>query len=248
MRLQVEESRVMPRGSRPAAAVLPLLALLASLAGCGSLGHLGQLGAGTHNPPAKTFTVTARVTTVVINGGAGSIDVTGSGGGTILVSQQASYSKTPPAVTHVVSGTTLTLSYTCPAELVCGVAYNVQVPRGTAVRASTGEGSITLSSLAGPVSARTGAGLITATGLSSRTADLRSSAGGIVAAFTAAPDSVHASTNVGPISLTVPGTVPYKIDTHTYVGTSVVTVPKSAASPHVISASSDLGSVTISPS
>lgn len=248
MRLQVEESRAMPRGSRPAAAVLPLLALLAlpaSLAGCGTL---GQFGAGAHNPPAKTFTVTARVTTVVINGGAGSIDVTGSGRGTILVSQQASYSKTPPAVTHAVSGTTLTLSYTCPAELVCGVAYSVQVPRGVAVRAATAAGAITLSSLTGPVSARTSAGLITATGLGSRTADLKSNAGGIVATFSAAPDSVHASTNVGPITLNVPSSAAYKIDTHTYVGTSTVTVPRNAASPHVISASSDLGSVTIGPS
>lgn len=245
MRLQVEESRVMPRGSRPTVAVLPLLALLASLAGCGAL---GQLGAGAHDPPVKAFTVTARVTTVVINGGAGGIDVTGGDRATILVSQQASYSKTPPAVAHAVSGTTLTLSYTCPAELVCGVAYDVRVPRGVAVRASTAAGAITLSSLAGPVSARTSAGLITATGLSSRAADLKSSAGGIVATFSAAPDSVTASTNVGPITLNVPSSAAYRIDTHTYVGTSTVTVPRNAASPHVISASSDLGSVTIGPS
>ena len=59
---------------------------------------------------------------------------------------------------------------------------------------------------------------------------------------------MHASTNVGPISLTVPGFAAYQVSTHAYVGSSTVTVPKSAASPHVISASSDLGSITISPS
>ena len=90
--------------------------------------------------------------------------------------------------------------------------------------------------------------LITAISLSSPTATLKSKAGGIDATFSAAPSSVHASTNVGPITLAVPGSAAYQIDTHAYVGSSTVTVPKNPASPHVISASSDLGSITISPS
>ena len=115
------------------------------LAGCHPLPQLGT----THNPPAKVYTVTARVTTVVIKGGSGSIDVTGGSRGTIGVSEAALYGKTPPAVTHVISGTTLTLSYTCPSEFVCGVSYDVQVPRGVAVRVSTAAGPITLTSQPG---------------------------------------------------------------------------------------------------
>jgi hypothetical protein len=236
----------MPRGSRPAAiGCVIACVVLPSLAGCGSL---RQIGAGAHAGPATTFTVTARVTTLVVHGGTGSITVTGTGRSTILVSQRASYSKTAPAATHVVSGTTLTLGYTCPAQLVCGMAYDVQVPRGVEVRADATAGAITLISLAGSVTAQTSAGLISATRLSSRTAELKSKAGGIDAAFTAAPGSVHASTNVGPITINVPGSASYQIQTHTYVGTSTVTVPKDAASPHAITASSDLGSITISPS
>ena len=215
------------------------------LAGCHPV---PQLGSATHNPPAHVYTVTGRVTTLVVKGGSGSIDVTGGNRGTIGVSEATSYGKTPPAVTHVISGTTLTLSYTCPAEFVCAVSYDVQVPRGVAVQVSTAAGPITLTTLAGPVSAQTSAGLITAISLSSPTATLKSNAGGIDAMFAAAPSSVHASTNVGPISLTVPGSAAYQVSTHAYVGSSTVTVPKSAASPHVISASSDLGSITISPS
>ena len=218
---------------------------IAALAGCGGL---SQIGAGTHHPPATAFTVTARVTTLVVKGGAGSIDITGSARAAIGVSQQASYTKTAPATRHVVSGTTLTLSYSCPAQFACGVSYDIQVPRGVAVQVSSAAGAITLTSLAGPVSAQTTAGLITATGLASLTADLKSDAGGIDADFTAAPGSVRASTHVGPISISVPGSASYSIDTHTYVGSSTVTVPKSPASAHAISASSDLGSITISPS
>ena len=236
----------MLRGSRPAAiGCVIACAVIPSLAGCGSL---RQIGAGAHAGPATTVTVTAPVTTLIVKGGTGSITVTGSGRKTILVSQRASYSKTPPAGTHVVSGTTLTLGYTCPAQLVCGMAYDVQVPRGVAVRAVTSAGAITLTSLAGPVTAQTTAGLISATGLSAPTAELKSNAGGINASFTAAPGSVHASTNVGPITISVPGSASYQIQTHTYVGTSTVTVPKDAASAHTITASSDLGSITISPS
>ena len=234
-------------GSRVAAVIGACCGAAAPLvlAGCHPI---TQLGTSTHNPPAQVYTVTARVTTLVIKGGSGSINVTGSNRGTIAVSQHASYGKTPPTATHVISGTTLTLSYTCPSEFVCGVSYDVQVPRGVAVTVSTAAGPITLMSLAGPVSAQTSAGLITAIGLSSPTAALKSNAGGIDATFSAAPSSVHATTNVGPISLAVPGSAAYQINTHAYIGSSTVTVPKSAASPHVISASSDLGSITISPS
>lgn len=218
--------------------------MLAALAGCGAL---KQVGAGAHTGTAKSFTISAHITTVVIEGGASSITVTGSDRTTIAVSQQPSYSKTPPATSRGVAGTTLTLSYRCPSELICGVAYDVQVPRGVAVRASTLAGAITLTSLSADVTAQTDAGLITANDLGAATVRLKSDAGGIIAVFSAAPSSVSASTNIGSISITLPGAESYQVHTHTYVGSSRVTVHKNAASPYVITASSDLGSITISP-
>jgi len=219
----------------------------AALPVVGGCGALKQVGAGAHNAAAQTFTITGHVTTVVIDGGASSVSVTGSDRGTIGVSQQASYSKTPPLTSRRVAGTTLTLSYSCKAELVCGVEYAVQVPRGVAVRASTRAGAITLTSVTGDVSAQTDAGVIIANDLGSATVELKSNAGGIIAAFSAVPGSIRASTNIGAISITVPGVVAYQIHTHTYVGSSTVSVRKNPASPHVITASSDLGSITISP-
>ena len=227
------------------AGVLALLACAPLLAGCGAL---GKIGAGSHNPPASVFTVSTRVTAVVIDGGSGSIDVTGSSRSTVSVSQQASYSGKPSAAAHVLRGTTLTLSYKCPSELVCGVSYNVQVPAGVAVSVATGTGSVTLTSLAGTVSARADAGLITAVALRSATASFKSNAGGVVATFSAAPRSLTAATNVGPIALTVPGSVGYRLSTHTVVGSSTITVRRSSSPAHSISASSDLGSISVSPS
>ena len=229
---------------RPAAVGVTALAVLPLLVGCGALGNLG---APSHSPPAKSFTVSGAISAVVIHGGSGSIDVTGSSRSTVSVSQQVSYSKTPPNATHSLHAGTLTISYSCPIELVCGVTYDVQVPRGVAVTVSAGTGSITLTSLNGTVSARAGAGLITADGLRSATASFTSNAGGIIASFTAAPRSLTANTNVGPITLTVPGSAAYRISTHTIVGSATVTVHRSGSSAHSISARSDLGSITIDP-
>jgi hypothetical protein len=238
-----ERLSALPRGT--AAAVLALLALLPLLAGCGAL---GKIGAGPHNPPAKEFTVAARVTSVVIHGGSGAVDVTGTSGPVVTVSQQASYSSTAPATTHVLRGSTLTVSYTCPTELLCGVSYDVQVPRDVAVSVSTSAGSVTLTSLAGTVSAKATAGLITAVDLRCGVASFNSNAGGVIATFSAVPRSLTASTNVGPITLTVPGSAAYKVSTHTVVGTSTITVRRGASSAYSISARSDLGSISISPS
>jgi len=225
--------------------VLALLAVFPLVAGCGAL---GKVGASAHNPPAASFTVSARVTAVVINGGAGSVDVTGSARSTVSVSQQATYTDTPPKATHVLHGTTLTVSYTCPAQIVCSMSYQVQVPRDVAVSVSTGAGAVTLTSLAGALSAHASAGLITADDLRSPAATFKTNAGGVIATFSAAPRSLTATTNVGPITLTVPGSVAYRLNTHTFVGTSTVTVPRSSSPAHTISASSDLGSISINPS
>lgn len=226
-------------------AVSALLGAAPLLAGCGAL---GKVGAGSHNPPANAFTVSARVTAVVIDGGTGSIDVTGSSRSTVSVSQQVTYSSKPPSATHALHGTTLTVSYTCPTELVCAVSYEVQVPGGVAVSVSASTGAVTLTSLAGPVTARADAGLITAVDLRSPVTSFKSNAGGVIATFSVAPRSLTATTNVGPITLTVPGSVPYKVAAHTVVGTSTVTVRRSASSGHSISASSDVGSISVNPS
>lgn len=235
--------KVRARGGFPRlCAVAALLTALPLVAGCGAL---GKIGGGAHHPPPQVFTVSARVTAVVITGGSGSVDVTGSSRSTVSVSQQASYTGKPPSATHVLRGTTLTLSYTCPAQIVCGMAYDVQVPRATAVTVGTGAGAVTLTSLAGPVTARADAGLITGVDLRSAVASFKSNAGGVVAAFSVAPGSLTAATTVGPITLTVPGSVAYRLSTHTVVGTSTVTVRRGGGSAHSISASSDLGSISV---
>jgi hypothetical protein len=75
----------------------------------------------------------------------------------------------------------------------------------------------------------------------------KSDPGGVIATFSVAPASLTATTNVGPITLTVPGSVAYRLNTHTFVGNSTVTVRRGSSPAHTISASSDLGSISINP-
>ena len=242
-------SRIAVLGAAVGAAVLLTAgcsSISSSLKGVGT--SLKQVGAGSHSAPPKTYTVPAPVTSVTVNT-SGNITVTGtSGSGPVTVTESASYSTTPPATTHKVSGSALTLGYTCKTELLCGVDYDIKVPRGTAVHAEGREGTVTLTSLAGPVTAQTVTGLISTSGLSSPSAVLKSGAGGIDATFAAPPVSVRATTDAGSIVLSMPGSAAYQVNADAVVGVSNVSVRRAAGSAHVITAHSDLGGITISPS
>lgn len=231
------------------AAGAAVAAVAGGAAGCSSFrSSLKQVGAGVHNSPPKTYTITARVTSLTVDT-AGSVTVTGTGGrGPVTVRESLSYSKTPPVTRRAVAGSALTLGYTCKTQLICKVSYDITVPRGTAVHAKGREGSVTLTSLSGPVTARTVTGLISATGLASPSAVLTSSVGGINAAFTAPPAAVKTSTHAGTITIAVPGSDLYQVSAHATVGVTTVKVHRAAASPHAIAAHSDLGDITISPS
>jgi hypothetical protein len=248
--------------------------LLSSLAGLGILGCLALTGChvdvhagspvkisgdastspdsgisvpGTHKS-ATVYRITSPVSTVVVISHVGNITVTGGSGSSTSVTEQATYSKTRPETTRTISGKTLTVTYTCPTQLVCAVAYAVQVPRGVTVRAQASAGAVTLSDLAGNVTATAKVGIIYATGLSGSSVSLTADGGGISASFTAAPATLRAVARVGTVDLHVPGTVSYKVSADAHVGHADVAVRQSSSSGHVITAITDVGSIKVSTS
>ena len=149
-------------------------------------------------------------------------------------------------MTRTLAGKTLMLGYQCPDESLCSASYDIQVPRGVAVRVSSGTGEIRLSSLAGTVTAKSGTGLIVAAGLTSRTASFTTNLGEIDAVFATAPVTVHVTTNLGAINLRVPGTVSYDVNAPPgELGSAIITVPQSSSSRHVIDATCNMGSLLI---
>jgi hypothetical protein len=114
-----------------------------------------------------------------------------------------------------------------------------------AVTATAAEGSIGLNALTGPVAARTSQGQIDAVGLAGKTVALSSAQGDIDALFWAPPGLVTAATGEGSVVIRLPSTVTYQVFATCQVGSTSVTVPQSGNSPHVVNASTDVGSVTV---
>lgn len=112
---------------------------------------------------------------------------------------------------------------------------------------SANVGGITLGSVSGPVEATGHAVSIRGQDVSSPRAVLHSSAGSIDVAFSAAPAAVTATLDIGSVTLHVPGSVPYNVTTNVRVGSAHISVTRSPASPHAITANTRAGWVTIEP-
>jgi hypothetical protein len=199
---------------------------------------------GTHTS-VRGYAVSADVGTLVVNGKIGDVTVVGSHRSGIEVVAQSAYSSTEPAITRSVSGTTLTVGYTCAVQIACGVAFVIAVPSDTAVHATTDTGAIRLNGLSGPVTAKSYAGFVDGSGLTARTASFTTDAGGIDVTFTSPPGDVTAGTKAGGITIRVPGTVRYDVTANSIVGHVTVSVPRSATAPRTINATTDVGSVSV---
>jgi hypothetical protein len=182
---------------------------------------------------------------VIVISHLGNITVTGGSGPDTSVTEQLTYSSTPPVTTRTLSGGRLTLTYHCRAELICGVAYQVRMPRTAAVQVTAGAGTIRLAGLAGRVTAKADVGRISATGLAGASVSLTTGVGGISAAFAATPVMIQALTRIGAITLSVPDSVSYRVSADARVGKATVSIPQSPSSAHAITATTDIGTILI---
>jgi hypothetical protein len=213
----------------------------------------------------NSYTIRSRMTSLVVTNQAGDVNITGGSSDAISVTEHISFHGTAPATTHRTAGGALSLDSNCPVAETCTVRYSITAPRATTVRVTDGAGAVTLgslgghvtvhvnagrislNSLAGPVDATTSAGSITGQHLLAASASLHVSAGGINVTFTAPTSSITATTDVGAITLRVPGTVQYNVTASATVGNVHVAVSRSSAAAHRITASTKTGSITIEP-
>jgi hypothetical protein len=241
-----------------AAVVLTGSVAVAALAGCSA-------GVGGLQHRTKNYTVSGQVRTLVVDAHVGGVHITGGASAKVSVTEHISFRDTAPVTTHRAAAGTLTLGSSCPAQDACSVGYDITVPRSVTVRVDDNVGTISLESLSGQVTAHSDvgdiemgsvsgpieiaghAGSILGQHVSSAHVNLRMSAGRIEVTFSAAPATIAATVAVGSIALRVPHNVPYAVDASTSVGSTSVSVTRSAASPHAIVATVTTGSVTIEP-
>jgi DUF4097 and DUF4098 domain-containing protein YvlB len=189
--------------------------------------------------PVTALVVDARAAAVAIEAGAGPISVT----------EKFRYADTKPATAHRVDGQTLRLTESgCGNDNArCETQFQIRMPAGTKAQITAQAGAVKVRGLAGEVRVTTQAGAVEGTGLSGDTMAVQTQAGALTLEFAKAPANLRATTEVGAVTVRVPGDVTYAVDVHTDVGSSKVSVRQDTASRHKISVKTQLGAVTVEP-
>ena len=167
-------------------------------------------------------TAYADVRSLHIDSGSGNVTVTGeSGARAVVVTAHVTEGLFHPARQVRLSGGVLRLNASCRSYSPnCSVSYDVTVPSGTMVIASSGSGDVRALGLDSGASLQlsSGAGNITATDVRATTIKLSSGAGNITARLSTPAQRLSASSGVGDIHLEVPGSVAYSVDATSGVG------------------------------
>jgi hypothetical protein len=224
-------------------------------------GLLGGPGHGTGTSPGhpapggghatlvrrtQSSVVSSPVTGLIVRGSVGNVSITGGDRSTVAITAYLVYRGSAPVLIRRVTGGVLDLGYSCPrSSRKCGVSFNLTVPRGLATTVRLEVGQIRLSGLSGTITASTGVGPIQASGMSGPRVRLTTGPGMISAGFTAPPQQIVANSGVGSVTIRVPSGTAYRVNASTQVGSVRVSVPRAAASSHVIEATTGTGTVTV---
>lgn len=226
-----------------AAVIAGLLGLAVVLTGCG-------VGADTETDTVS-YEVNDQVAALRVAGDTGNVEVVESQRQGIKVTEVLTWRKSKPKTSHDVQGDTLDLKFECPSSFglgaiatTCDVSYQVEVPKGLRVKASTDSGNLTVRGLSGELDARTDSGEIEAEGLAVKQAVAKTDSGTVDLAFTGSPDKVKAGTDSGDISIGVPEGA-YKVNAKTSSGDKNIGIDADPSAPRSIELSSDTGSLEV---
>ena len=190
--------------------------------------------------------VSSPVTGLVVRGSVGNVSITGGDRSTVAITAHLVYRGSAPVLTRRVTGGVLDLGYQCPSgSRHCGVSFDLTVPRGLGMTVRLQVGQIRLSGLSGTITASTGVGQIQASGMSGPRVRLTTGPGMISAGFTVPPQQIVARSGIGSVTIRVPSGTAYRVSASTQVGSVRVSVPRAAASSHVIQATTGTGTVTV---
>ncbi|WP_155055963.1 DUF4097 family beta strand repeat-containing protein [Streptomyces blattellae] len=167
-----------------------------------------------------------------------------------------------PEVTWEMKDDRLKLRMKCSGMVAdCDAEHRIEVPRGITVKVEEGDGSVRARGFEDPLSIRTGDGSVRVTD-SSAPLDLRTGDGSVRADVTsqrvrartgdgsvhlelgAVPDLVESRTGDGSVTMVLPRAT-YRVTAKTGDGGVDVSVPRDESSPHVVSAETGDGKVTV---
>jgi Toastrack DUF4097 len=225
-----------------------LTVMLAALAGCGSTTG-ASLTADQQSSTAadrQSYQITERVDALVVDARAAAVTLE-AGDGPVTVDEIYHSGSDRPTTSHRVDGTTLHLTETgCRDNSVrCDVEFRVRLPAAATADITSQAGAVQVAGLTGNLTVTTQAGAIQASALGGDQVRVSTKAGAATLAFTRAPSTVSASTEVGAVDVRVPSGTSYAVDVQSTVGRSDVSVQRDPASPHKIEVRTTVGAVRV---
>jgi len=227
-----------------------LTVVLAVLAGCGSPTG-ASLTADQQSSTAaaadrQSYQITERIDALVVDARAAAVTLE-AGDGPVTVDEIYHAGSDRPTTSHRVDGSTLHLSETgCRDNSVrCDVEFRVRLPAAATADITSQAGAVQVAGLTGNLTVTTQAGAVQGSGLGGDQVRVSTKAGATTLAFTRAPSTVSASTEVGAVEVRVPSGTTYAVDVQSTVGPSDVSVQRDPASPHKIEVRTSVGAVRV---
>jgi DUF4097 and DUF4098 domain-containing protein YvlB len=227
-----------------------LTVVLAVLAGCGSSTG-ASLTADQQSSTAaaadrQSYQITERIDALVVDARAAAVTLE-AGDGPVTVDEIYHAGSDRPTTSHRVDGSTLHLSETgCRDNSVrCDVEFRVHLPAAATADITSQAGAVQVAGLTGNLTVTTQAGAVQGSGLGGDQVRVSTKAGATTLAFTRAPSTVSASTEVGAVEVRVPSGTTYAVDVQSTVGPSDVSVQRDPASPHKIEVRTSVGAVRV---
>ncbi|MFC1429588.1 DUF4097 family beta strand repeat-containing protein [Streptacidiphilus sp. N1-3] len=237
-------------GADPRRRLWWVLALVTGLVVAATTGASLVTGlASDHASAARTLV--HPVSALRIDNTGGSVEVDRGPAGRVTLRQRLDWVLSRPRVGHHWDGDTLVVTVSCLGthllgSLDCHADLRIEVPADTAVQSVATSGPTTVSRIAGALDLRSASGPIQCDGLRSARVRALSGSGPISLDFAAAPRTVGAESDSGPIDIGLPHGTRYRAAAHSTSGpASMDDGLDDPAAADTVTATSDSGPVDL---
>jgi Putative adhesin len=213
------------------------------------------------------ISVNGSVRHIIVDLDAGGMTLHGGAATVVTGTRTVERSLRAPTFSETLTGDTLTVKSRCQSFVngFCSVSYDLNVPAGVTVEATSSGGSLTASDIAGDLTLSSSAGSVSVTGATGRLMlsssagsvkvsetrsteiNARSSGGSVKVSLLAPPTNVDLSSSAGSATVELPRTSDaYDVDASSEAGSSTVDVDTATSSGRKIRVRSSAGSVKVS--
>jgi hypothetical protein len=164
--------------------------------------------------------------------------------GQVHVAVDGSYAVAKPVIEVTTTGGLLTVHTSCP-DAHCTVDVAVEVPTASEVQAKVDGASLDAVGVSSPLAVDVNDGSVDMTRLRSSRVSVDARRGSIHLLFDTAPDQVTATASDGSLTVQLPRTTTYAIDSVAAQGSNQLDIPNDQSSTHHVYLRTSYGSITV---